>query len=31
MYDTEEAQDEAGIEIQQQNAPVFSLKVINSD
>jgi hypothetical protein len=32
VYDVEEAQDEEGTEIQQQNpAPVFSLKVINGD
>ena len=30
VYDEEHANDE-GTEIQQQNAPVFSLKVINSD
>lgn len=29
MYDTEDADSEASLEIQQQNAPVFSLKVIN--
>ena len=28
LYDIEDAADEAGIEIQQQNAPVFSLQVL---
>lgn len=31
VYDDEEAADKEGTEIQQQNAAVFSLKVINSD
>lgn len=31
MYDGEEQADEAGVEVQQNNAPVFSLKVVNED
>ncbi len=31
MYDGEDTADEAGVEVQQQNAPVFSLKVVNED
>lgn len=29
VYDGEEVAEEAGTEIQQQNAPVFSLKIVN--
>lgn len=31
MYDGEEQAEEAGLEVQQQNAPIFSLKVVNED
>lgn len=31
MYDGEEQADEAGLEVQQNNAAVFSLKVVNED
>jgi hypothetical protein len=31
MYDGEEQADETGVEVQQQNAPIFSLKVVNED
>jgi hypothetical protein len=31
MYDGEEQAEEAGVEVQQQNAPIFSLKVVNED
>jgi hypothetical protein len=31
MYDGEEQADEAGTEVQQNNAPVFSLKVVNEE
>jgi hypothetical protein len=31
MYDGEEQADEAGVEVQQNNAPVFSLKMVNAD
>lgn len=31
VYDSEEIAEEEGTEIQQQNAPVFSLKVINGE
>lgn len=31
VYDGEEVADKEGTEIQQQNAPVFSLKVVNED
>jgi hypothetical protein len=31
LYDGEEKADEAGVEVQQNNAPVFSLKVVNED
>jgi hypothetical protein len=31
MYDGEEQADEAGVEVQQNNAAVFSLKVVNED
>ena len=31
LYDGEDQADEEGTEIQQQNAPVFSLKVINDE
>lgn len=31
MYDTEDADSEASTEIQQQNAAVFSLKVVNEE
>ena len=31
MYDGEEQADEAGVEVQQNNAPVFSLKVVNEE
>ena len=31
VYDGEELADKEGTEIQQQNAPVFSLKVVNED
>ena len=31
MYDGEEQADEAGIEVQQNNAAIFSLKVVNEE
>jgi hypothetical protein len=31
VYDGEEVADKEGTEIQQQNAPVFSLKMVNAD
>lgn len=31
MYDGEEQADEAGVEVQQNNAPVFSLKVVGEE
>lgn len=31
MYDGEEQADEAGVEVQQNNAAVFSLKVVNEE
>lgn len=31
MYDGEEQADEAGVEVQQNNAPVFSLKVVGDE
>jgi hypothetical protein len=31
MYDGEEQADEAGVEVQQNNAAIFSLKVVNED
>jgi hypothetical protein len=31
LYDGEEKADEAGVEVQQNNAPVFSLKMVNAD
>ncbi len=31
VYEGEDKENEAGTEIQQQNAPVFSLKVVNGD
>jgi hypothetical protein len=31
MYDGEEQAEEAGVEVQQQNAPIFSLKVVNEE
>jgi hypothetical protein len=31
MYDGEDQADEAGVEVQQNNAPVFSLKMVNAD
>ena len=31
MYDGEDAADEAGIEVQQQNAALFSLRVVNEE
>lgn len=31
MYDGEEQAEEAGVEVQQQNAAVFSLKVVNEE
>ena len=31
MYDGEEQADEAGVEVQQNNAPIFSLKVVGEE
>jgi hypothetical protein len=31
MYDGEEQADETGVEVQQHNAPIFSLKVVNEE
>lgn len=31
LYDGEDKADEAGVEVQQNNAPVFSLKMVNAD
>jgi hypothetical protein len=31
MYDGEDQADEAGVEVQQNNAPVFSLKMVNAE
>jgi hypothetical protein len=31
LYDGEEKADEAGVEVQQNNAAIFSLKVVNED
>jgi hypothetical protein len=31
LYDGEEKADDAGVEVQQNNAPVFSLKMVNAD
>jgi hypothetical protein len=31
MYDGEEQAEEAGVEVQQQNAPIFSLKVVGEE
>ena len=31
MYDGEDQADEAGVEVQQNNAAIFSLKVVNED
>lgn len=31
MYDGEEQADEAGVEVQQNNAPIFSLKVVGDE
>ena len=31
MYDGEDVADNAGVEVQQNNAPVFSLKIVNEE
>jgi hypothetical protein len=31
MYDGEDQADEAGLEVQQNNAAIFSLKVVNEE